>query len=211
MALPRDNDSMILPEREDDLPRAAPRSRRAQVLPAAYGEGISRSAYASEQTVSARTDMAQRDPDLLLEIANVKGALRVGLLPDQLCHELLEAFPTPIRRRMVQRVAGLDATVIMSLKDMLNLVNSALNKVVNPDGTAAGDEEDLPMSMKDALNLALRVAQVMTRDLPKVYQVDRLQRREEALARVMEMHMTADQQDALLEELERLEGGSAPE
>jgi hypothetical protein len=176
-----------------------------QFIPKGYVE-MRATHLATEELMSPRMELKSRDPKLLNSLDDVVGGLREGLIPEQLCSALVDAMPDATRRRMVQKSAGLDATVIMSLKTMLGRVDAVLSRVVSEDGTPAGRDEDLPISVKDALNMAIRVSQVITKDLPKVYQVDRLQRREEALALVMEKHMTPEQQDALLEELEKLEG-----
>ena len=86
-------------------------------------------------------------------------------------------------------------------------VDTVLRRIVGEDGTEL--QEDGSMSLKDALNLSLKVTQIMVRDLPKIYSLDRVQRQEEALRRVMETHLTREQQEALLEELEKIENPDA--
>lgn len=139
-------------------------------------------------------------------VENVIAMLKQDMLPLSTQEAILNAMSPTARRALVHKISGLDASVLETFKKQIQLVDNTLRRIVNDDGTptATYDEDDPPMALKDALNLSLRVTQILVKDLPKIYGLERIQRQEEALRRVMESHMTPDQQEALLEELERI-------
>lgn len=141
------------------------------------------------------------------DVDNVIGALKNDMLPPATQMAIVMAMSPAARREMVAKIAGLDASVLMTFKQQINMVDTVLRRIVSDDGTEL--QEDGSMSLKDALNLSLKVTQIMVRDLPKIYSLDRVQRQEEALRRVMETHLTREQQEALLEELEKIENPDA--
>ena len=141
------------------------------------------------------------------DVDNVIGALKNDMLPPATQMAIVMAMSPAARREMVAKIAGLDASVLMTFKAQISLVDTVLRRIVGEDGTEL--QEDGSLSLKDALNLSLKVTQIMVRDLPKIYSLDRVQRQEEALRRVMETHLTREQQEALLEELEKIENPDA--
>lgn len=108
----------------------------------------------------------------------------------------------------MSRISTLDASLLMTFKNQVKLVDTVLRKIVTPDGEMRHGAEDYDLSLKHALDMSLKVTQIMVRELPKLYTLERIQRQEEALRMVMEAHLSPEQQDALLEELEKLEGSS---
>lgn len=144
---------------------------------------------------------------LTAPVRDVIGALKQDLLPMEVQMQIVNAMSPAARREMVAKIAGLEASVLMTFRQQITLVDTVLRRIVNDDGTVTATAEDYDIPLKDALNLSLKVTQVMVRDLPKIYSLDRVQRQEEALRRVMESHLTRDQQEALLEELEKIEQG----
>lgn len=162
---------------------------------------------ASQEPIVSGADLAQRDPSLHRAASDVIGALKQDLLPNDVQMALVNAMSPSARREMVAKIAGLEASVLMTFKQQIKLVDTVLRRIVNEDGTMTATADDYGIPLKDALALSLRVTQVMTKDLPKIYSLDRIQRQEEALRRVMESHLTRDQQEALLAELERIETG----
>lgn len=159
--------------------------------------------------VNTGADLEIDDPSLYRAVQNVIGGLTTDIIPMDLQEAIFMALPAPSQRKLVAKIAGLDATVLVTLKSQLALMDSVLRRVVNNDGSPKffHEDEDPGISMKDALNLSLRVSQVITRDLPKVYTVERVQKQEEALQRVMEKMLTPSQQAAFLTELENVENG----
>ena len=147
------------------------------------------------------------DPGMRQAVQDVIGALRQDLLPLNVQQAIVDAMSPAARRDLVAKIAGLEASVLMTFKQQIQLVDTVLRRIVNPDGTVTATAEDYDIPLKDAMNLSLKVTQVMVRDLPKIYTIDRIQKQEEALRRVMETHLTRKQQEALLEELERIETG----
>ncbi|CAD5377348.1 hypothetical protein OF001_U20275 [Pseudomonas sp. OF001] len=140
-------------------------------------------------------------------VREVIGALKQDLLPLDVQMQIVNSMSPAARREMVAKIAGLEASVLMTFRQQITLVDTVLRRIVNDDGTVTPSAEDYDIPLKDALNLSLKVTQVMVRDLPKIYSLDRIQRQEEALRRVMETHLSRDQQEALLLELERIEHG----
>ena len=140
-------------------------------------------------------------------VKEVIGALKQDLLPLDVQMQIVNSMSPAARREMVAKIAGLEASVLMTFRQQITLVDTVLRRIVNDDGTVTSTAEDYDIPLKDALNLSLKVTQVMVRDLPKIYSLDRIQKQEEALRRVMETHLDRGQQEALLLELERIEQG----
>lgn len=157
--------------------------------------------------VLGEAGLALRDPALHRAAEDVIAALRQDLLPADVQLSLVNAMSPSARRDMVSKIAGLDASVLMTFKQQISLVDTVLRRIVNEDGTVTANAENYDIPLKDALNLSLKVTQVMVRDLPKIYTLDRVQRQEEALRRVMERCLTREQQEEVLLELERIEAG----
>ena len=59
------------------------------------------------------------------------------------------------------------------------------------------------MSPKDILNMSLKVSQMMIKDLPKVYSMNRVQMMEQAIGEVIEKEMTRNQQEAFIDALDK--------
>lgn len=146
--------------------------------------------------------------DLPDSVREVIGLLRQDMLHIQVQEQILEAMTPSARRTLVHKVSGLDASILETFKKQIRLVDNALRRLVNDDGSPASGADEAEMSLKDAMNLSLKVTQILVRDLPKIYTIERIQRQEEALRIVMEQHMTVDQQDKVLEALEKLEAGA---
>ena len=161
----------------------------------------------ADLTTYGQPDDMSNDPGLRAAVQDVIGALRQDLLPLDVQQAIVDAMSPAARRDLVAKIAGLEASVLMTFKQQIQLVDTVLRRIVNPDGTVTNTADDYDIPLKDAMNLSLKVTQVMVRDLPKIYTIDRIQKQEEALRRVMETHLTRKQQEALLEELERIETG----
>lgn len=144
------------------------------------------------------------DPKLHDAFQDVVAALANDMLPSELVITMVERMNPSIKREIVQKIAGLDESVLMTLKSQLELVDSCLRRVVNVDGSAKQSGADLGITPKDAINMSIKVTQVITRDLPKVYATDRIQRLEAAMFEVIETLLTKEQQDAVLQRLEQM-------
>lgn len=150
-----------------------------------------------------------KDPTLRRHVEAILAYLRQDMIPFETQLQIVNSMTPSARREIVSKVAGLEASLLMTVKQQVKLVDSVLRRIVNDDGSLRVDAENYEIPLKDAMNLALKVTQVITREMPKVYTLDRVQRQEEALRRVMEKHMTREQQEALLEELEKIEHGES--
>lgn len=136
----------------------------------------------------------------------IKVAIQEGTLPNEAILELMNTIPSETLRSLVQKVAGTDASFLITFQRQVQLVEAVLNQLVYPDGRLRPGAIDADISLKDALTMSSRISQMMMRDLPKLYTVDRIQRWERAIGDVMEQHMTTEQQHRVLERLQELTG-----
>lgn len=155
-------------------------------------------------TVEGESHFRERDPELMEMVEDLMGALRQDMIPNTVQEALFDAMNPAVRRQLVARESGLDASVLSTFKDQLTLVDAVLRRTFNEDGTVKGGEDaNLAMSPKDILNMSLRVSQMMIKDLPKVYSMNRIQMMEQAIGEVVKDHMTREQQSAFIDEIDR--------
>lgn len=153
-------------------------------------------------------DFAKREPEVHSALSAVLQALRADLVPPELQEELFRRMNAAVQRSIISEVSGLDASILVTFKQQLHLVDAILRRTFNSDGTlklntdAEGNIDVSAMDPKDVLNLSLKVSQMMVKELPKVYNMDRIQKMETALYEVMSKHLTREQQQAFLEELD---------
>lgn len=152
--------------------------------------------------VSEAQTLKETDPGIYKSLQDVIGALKQDMIPTEAQEELFHALNPSVQRSLVAEVSGLDASVLVTFKQQLSLVDSILRRTFNEDGTTARGYEDLGISPKDVLNLSIKVSQMMVRELPKVYSMDRVQQMETALLKVMSDHLTRSQQEAFLAALD---------
>lgn len=150
------------------------------------------------------------DPTVYDALQIILANLRNDMLPDQVQLEIVNAMTPNTRRAVVQQIAGLDASVLMTFKQQIALVDNVLRRVVSPEGIALESGKSLDISVKDAMNMSLKVVGMLTKDLPKVYNIARVQRLEQALLSVVETLPKVDQ-DRVLMALEKAELESAKE
>lgn len=148
------------------------------------------------------TDLASLrigDPSLWSAYQDLLGALRNDMVPVEAQVALVEALPPATKREVVNKLAGLDASVLMTLKDQLQLVDSVLRRIITPEGGVNPNVDGrIDISPKEAINLSIKLTQIITRDLPKMYKVDRVQNLEKAMFKVIDETMTKEQQDQVL-------------
>lgn len=174
-------------------------TERKQVVP--EGAALSRPALAGVDHLKSI------DPELNKAAQTVLGALRQDMLPIDVQEELFRSLNPGVQRSMIAEVAGLDSSVLTTFKQQLSLMDSILRRTFNDDGTLAGGVDDgMAMAPKDVLNLSLRLSQLMVKELPKIYSMDRVQRMEAALLKVMSEHLSRPQQEAFLAEIEKQQG-----
>lgn len=145
------------------------------------------------------------DPGLYRSVSDTLAAFREDMLSPEIEFEIFEAMSPGTQRAVVSQIAGLDASVLMTFKQMLTFVETVLRRVVKPDGSKAVTGDDLGVSVKDAMNMSIKVTQVLTRDLPKIYTLERVQKQERAFQLVMQRHMDREQQGFFLQALEEIE------
>jgi hypothetical protein len=117
---------------------------------------------------------------------------------------LMSALPQEVARKMVYRYAGMDTSFLTILNEQVRLVQAVLNQVVTPDGTLRPLPEGVDISLKDALTISSRVTQMLLKDVPRLYTVERLQNLEKAIGDVMDEYFTEEQQTKVLERLQEL-------
>lgn len=170
--------------------------------------------YADLPTPAEVTDIESlrgADPSVYEAIQVILGCLRNDMLTEEIQLEIVEAMSPGTRRSIVQRIAGLDASVLMTFKQQISLVDNVLRRVVTPEGIPiASGSNSLDITVKDAMNMSLKVCGMLTKDLPKVYSIARVQRLEQALLTVVET-MPKVYQDRVLVELENAEKKVAAE
>lgn len=141
------------------------------------------------------------DPGMYSSFQDILAGLNQDLLPADAAMALLEAMNPALQRELVNKVAGLESSVLMTLKNQLQLIDAVLRKVVTPDGQKTVSSEEIGISPKEAITLSLKVTQMLTRDIPKIYTADRYQRAEASLFNIVEKMLSKEQQDAFLKEL----------
>lgn len=155
--------------------------------------------------VTSIESLRTADPEVYEALQTVMAYMRNDLLPEQAQLELFEAMTPSTRRQIVSQFAGLDSSVLMIFKEQLALINNVTRKVVTPEGVAVPDgERSLGISIKDAMNMSMKIVGMMTKDLPKVITLARVQRQEQALLQAVET-LPTELQDAFLRNLEQLE------
>lgn len=176
-----------------------PHYERDQVIP----EG----ATLGRPTIAGTETLRNLDPDLHRAAEDVIAALRQDMLPTETQEALFKNMNAAVQRNLIAEASGLDASVLVTFKQQLSLIDAILRRTFNSDGTlAASGADGMSMNPKDVLNMSLKVSQLMVRELPKVYSMDRVQRMEQALLKVMSEKLTREQQEAFLEELDRQRG-----
>lgn len=138
-------------------------------------------------------------------VAIVREGIVKGEVSDDEIEYILRAIPRTRMRKLVYEYAGMGASLLMTLNKQSALVDAVLSQLVDPEGHLVPQNDDYTgMSLKDAMNMSLRNSQLIMRELPKVYDVARIQRLEMAIGEVMEKYMTPKQQAKVMERLEEL-------
>lgn len=141
------------------------------------------------------------DPILYDAMQRVIVGLQTDMLPVACQAEIVEAMSSTIQRELVYRIAGLDSSILLTFKTQMELIDAVLRKVVKPDGSRNDEGKHLDISVKEALNLSLKLTTAMSQHLPKIIKVEKVQRMENALFEVVET-LPKDKQAAVLKLLE---------
>lgn len=150
----------------------------------------------------------EREPELYAAFQLVKDGMGAGLVPERQQREVWGALSHNLRREIVVKEGSLDASTLSTFKQQLTMVTGIMNQLFEPDGRPKDlsvGEEFVAMSHKEAMNLWLKLNQMMTRDLPKIINMERFQRLESALMQVMEESLTEEQRAAVLDKLQQRE------
>lgn len=134
----------------------------------------------------------------------VKLGLSEGYIPAEQALELMMALPSETLRSLVEEVAGTNASFLTTFTKQVRLVDAVLTQLVYPDGRIKESAVESGISLKDALTMSTRISQMLIKDLPKLYTIERIQRLERAFGDVLEEFFDAKQQNAVLERLAEL-------
>lgn len=175
-------------------------------------EGVHPKSYppmASPIPVTSMGTLRHADPVMYAGIQELMIQLKHDMLPEVIQMEIIDAMSPSTKRALVSQMAGLDASVLVTFKAQLKLIDAVCQRVINPDGTARKDH-GLDIGVKDALNMSMKVIGMLVKDLPKVLTLSKVQRLEEALLEVVHT-LPKDKQDEVLLLLEELEKKAAKE
>lgn len=154
--------------------------------------------------VSDLESLRTGDPALHRNVLEMITAIENDMLPPDVQMMMVQAMSPAVRREVVMKIAGLEASVLMTFKDQIHLVDTVLRNVVSKEGKLITGADTYGVTVKEAMNMSLKLSTTMVRDLPKIYSIERVQRAERALFEVVEKHLTREQQAKVLEELEKL-------
>lgn len=178
--------------------------RRAQAKSARYAE--------LPETIDVVNMATLRigDPGRYKMVTELISSIKADMIPEDAQLAVVEAMTPAVRRHVVSKVAGLEASVLMGFKEQQAQIETILRKFA----TASLDElskvmVETGLSAKEAINLSMKLTTSMVRDLPRIYTLDRIQRLEESLMTILETMLTREQQDAVLEQVEKLELAAA--
>jgi hypothetical protein len=136
------------------------------------------------------------DPPLHAAIELLMMNLKLDMLPDSIQADIVEVMSASTKRALVQQMAGLDASVLVTFKQQLKLIEAVTSRVVTPEGLPITGHQ-LDISVKDALNMSMKVIGMLVKDLPKVLTLSRVQRLEDSLLKVVETLPRAAQDEVL--------------
>ncbi len=159
---------------------------------------------ASPQQVTDIASLQEADPEVYDAIQLLRSHISDELLTEEIQKEIFNCMSPSVRRMIVQDAAGLDASVVVTFKEQLRLVELVCSKVISPDGLPLQTGHKLGITVKDAMNMSMKIVGMMVKDLPKVITLARVQRKENVLTEVINSLPPAAQEKALalLEKLE---------
>ena len=147
--------------------------------------------------VNTIAEMRLRDPGLYAAWRTVISAIEVDALPMDAMETLLTSMPQQVQRDLVHAISGSNSSLLLGFRQSMRKAEEVLESAINGDGASG-------LTVKDAINLQVKLSSTMARDLPKFIKLENVQRTERALTKVMESHLTKAQQRAVLAELDRL-------
>jgi hypothetical protein len=130
--------------------------------------------------------------------------LKAGFVKEHEIEAILNAIPRDIMRNKIYQYSGLDASFLATLKQQIRLIDTVVSQMIHTDGTLKPASSEFDMSLKDVLNLSAKVTQMMLRDLPRIYNLERVAKMEQAIGDIMEEYLSPELQDKVLRRLEEL-------
>lgn len=159
--------------------------------------------------VTNMASLKYADPALHAAIELLMVNLKLDMLPDSIQEDIVDSMSPTTKRSLVQRIAGLDASVLVTFKAQLALIDAVTRRVVTPEGVPINGH-GLDIGVKDAMNMSLKVIGILVKDMPKVINLARVQRLEDSLLKVVET-LPKKAQDEVLRLLEEEETKAARE
>ena len=154
--------------------------------------------------VAAPPEIASLPEPMKTHVEAVLVALREGTLNHVVAVELISEAPLDAIREATHKTSGMNESLLVTMARQISLIDNVVKNMVTSTGQLRPGIEDQGIKLKDALDLSLRMTQTMMRDLPKLYEMDRLQKLEEALGGVMEEMLTEEQRKAVLDRLREI-------
>lgn len=132
-------------------------------------------------------------------------ALSMGRVHEEAAARLITDMPPNLLRKVVSDVAGTSTSFLVMFQRQLNMIDNVLNQMVYPDGRLREGAEDHGITLDKALNMSLQSSKLIAKEIPTIYNIDRLQRLEAALSEVIEECFTPEQRDRVLARIKELE------
>lgn len=144
------------------------------------------------------------DPKAYERLQEVITLIKLEMIPVEAQQALVEAMSSGVKRELVSRIAGLDSSILMNFKTQMTLIEAVLSRVINPDGTANSAGNGLDISIKEAINMSIKLTTAMATHLPKFVKLEKIQRMEQAFFEVVESMLSKEQQIAVLDKMDQL-------
>lgn len=160
---------------------------------------------ANPQAISDIASLRECSPEIYDAIQVLQQYMRDGMLNEEIQLEIFNTMSPEVRRGIVMEAAGLEASVVVTFKEQLKMVEKVCSQVISPEGLPLQEGiKKLGLTVKDAMNMSLKIVGMMTKDLPKVITLARVQRKERVLTEAIES-LPQHARDTALALLEKLE------
>lgn len=127
-----------------------------------------------------------------------------GRVSDDDLARLVGSLPRAYMRKLVYQYSGMEASMVATLNKQVEFIDRILSKMITASGDILPSAVEMGVSVKDALRVSTDIARLITRDLPRVYSVDRYMKLERSIGDVMEEYLTPEQQAKVLDRLQQL-------
>lgn len=133
-------------------------------------------------------------------------AISNGRIHESAITRLITDLSPNTLRAIVSEIAGTSTSFLVMFQRQLTMIDNVLNQMVYPDGRLKQGAEEHGITLDKALNMSLQSSKLIAKEIPNIYNIDRLQRLEAALSEVIEEFFTPEQRDKVLARIKELEG-----